>query len=63
LRRGLILHTQIAREIETGLAGPLVCDRSVPDNYAYLVERFGRRIRTRPVAHWLRGYALLAGSL
>lgn len=56
-----ILHTQIAREIEAVLGQDiLVCDRSVLDNYAYLVEKFGR---LEPfdslVRHWLPGYGLL----
>jgi len=37
-----ILHTQIAREIEAGNRYEIViCDRSVLDNYAYLVHRVG----------------------
>lgn len=60
--QGWILHTQIAREIETGLGQDvLVCDRSVLDNYAYMVERFGRRDPYETmVSHWLNGYSLLA---
>ncbi len=39
-----ILHTQIAEEIATASRYPVVvCDRSVLDNYAYLVVRAGRR--------------------
>ncbi len=38
-----ILHTQIAEEIATASRYPVVvCDRSVLDNYAYLVVRAGR---------------------
>ena len=38
-----ILHTQIAEEIATASRYPVVvCDRSVLDNYAYLVCRAGR---------------------
>lgn len=37
-----ILHTQIAREIEASERYEIVvCDRSVLDNYAYLVHRMG----------------------
>jgi nicotinamide riboside kinase len=57
-----ILLTQIAREIETSMAHDVViCDRSVLDNYAYLVAKCGR---VEPydalVASWLAGYSLLA---
>ena len=39
-----ILHTQIAWEIAAAERSPaVVCDRSVLDNYAYLVHRVGRR--------------------
>lgn len=39
-----ILHTQIAQEIAAVHRDPVViCDRSVLDNYAYLVHRAGRR--------------------
>ena len=38
-----ILHTQIAREIATAAQCDIViCDRSVLDNYAYLVQQTGR---------------------
>ena len=56
-----ILHTQIAQEI--GAARPnlvLICDRSVLDNYAYLVHRAGRRSEYDAlVSHWVRTYDLL----
>jgi nicotinamide riboside kinase len=57
-----ILHTQVAREIESSRdQDVLVCDRSVLDNYAYLVAKFGRREPfDAVVAHWIRTYALLA---
>ena len=57
-----ILHTQVAREIETAHEQDfLVCDRSVLDNYAYLVAKFGRRAPfDNVVADWLKSYALLA---
>jgi GTPase SAR1 family protein len=56
-----ILHTQIAREIAAGAHGQaIVCDRSVLDNYAYLVHRVGRRPSLDPlVGEWLAGYSLL----
>lgn len=39
-----ILHTQIAQEIVAGAQyEAVICDRSVLDNYAYLVHRVGRR--------------------
>src|SRR6478672_6678337 len=39
-----ILHTQIAEELEAAaLYEAVICDRSVLDNYAYLVARQGRR--------------------
>ncbi len=39
-----ILHTQIAEEIAAAAAyDAVICDRSVLDNYAYLVARIGRR--------------------
>jgi GTPase SAR1 family protein len=53
-----ILHTQIADEIAAEAGGGIViCDRSVLDNYAYLVYQAGRRpsydalVRT-----WLQSY-------
>ncbi|MEQ1692336.1 MAG: AAA family ATPase, partial [Gemmatimonas sp.] len=56
-----ILHTQIAEEIEAAAAYEMVvCDRSVLDNYAYLVARVGRRPELDPlVADWVRGYDTL----
>lgn len=39
-----ILHTQVAEEIAAqALYEVVICDRSVLDNYAYLVARVGRR--------------------
>jgi hypothetical protein len=57
-----ILHTQVAREIETAHEQDfLVCDRSVLDNYAYLVAKFGRHAPfDNVVADWLKSYTLLA---
>ena len=56
-----ILHTQITEEIEASAGYEVViCDRSVLDNYAYLVARVGRRSEIEPlVADWLRGYDAL----
>lgn len=57
-----ILHTQIAREIETAQGQDwIVCDRSVLDNYAYLAVKYGRREPFDAiVADWIRTYSLLA---
>lgn len=39
-----ILHTQIAQELASAARyEDVICDRSVLDNYAYLVHRVGRR--------------------
>lgn len=56
-----ILHTQVAEEIEAAAANEVViCDRSVLDNYAYLVVRAGRRPSLDAlVADWIRGYDAL----
>ena len=56
-----ILHTQIAEEIAASAAYEVVvCDRSVLDNYAYLVARVGRQPTLDPlVAAWVRGYDAL----
>ena len=56
-----ILHTQIAEEIEAAASYEVViCDRSVLDNYAYLVARVGRRPELDGlVASWIRGYDAL----
>ncbi|WP_396206244.1 AAA family ATPase [Gemmatimonas sp.] len=56
-----ILHTQIAEEIEASSQYEVVvCDRSVLDNYAYLVARSGRQPELEPlVRHWVRGYHAL----
>lgn len=44
-----ILHTQCAREIAGEASGDVVvCDRSVLDNYAYLVHALGRRPELDP---------------
>ncbi|HET9887542.1 MAG TPA: AAA family ATPase [bacterium] len=67
-----ILHTQCAREIAaqrtSGVAGPsrptqnsiVVCDRSVLDNYAYLVCALGRQSDLDPwLRNWCRTYTRL----
>jgi len=56
-----ILHTQVAEEIEAAATNEVViCDRSVLDNYAYLVVRAGRRPSLDGlVADWIRGYDAL----
>lgn len=56
-----ILHTQVAEEIAAcALYEAVICDRSVLDNYAYLVARVGRRPELDPlVAHWIRSYDAL----
>lgn len=56
-----ILHTQIAEEIAAAADYEVViCDRSVLDNYAYLVARVGRRPELDPlVREWVRGYDAL----
>jgi nicotinamide riboside kinase len=56
-----ILHTQVAEEIAAlSLYEVVVCDRSVLDNYAYLVARVGRRPELdQLVREWIRGYDAL----
>lgn len=56
-----ILHTQIAEEMAAAATYEVVvCDRSVLDNYAYLVARIGRRPELDPlVGHWIRTYNAL----
>jgi len=56
-----ILHTQIAEEIhlQTGYDA-IVCDRSVLDNYAYLVHAAGPREDLEPfLRRWIATYALV----
>ncbi len=54
-----ILHSQIAREIAAGARfEAVICDRSVLDNYAYLVHRLGRRPEYDAlVSTWVRTYS------
>jgi nicotinamide riboside kinase len=56
-----ILHTQIADELVATTRYPLVlCDRSVLDNYVYLLLAVGRRPELETmIAHWLSTYDLL----
>jgi hypothetical protein len=56
-----ILHTQIAEEIAAAATYEVtICDRSVLDNYAYLVARAGRRPDLDLlVDNWIRGYDAL----
>lgn len=56
-----ILMTQVAEEIRAGARHALVvCDRSVLDNYAYLVLACGRRPSLEPfLKEWLTSYDLL----
>jgi nicotinamide riboside kinase len=56
-----ILHTQIAEELEASATYEVViCDRSVLDNYAYLVARAGRQADLDPlVGKWIRTYDAL----
>jgi nicotinamide riboside kinase len=56
-----ILHTQIAWEIEAEAQHEVVlCDRSVLDNYCYLVHAAGTRPALEKLLdHWLPSYHLL----
>jgi nicotinamide riboside kinase len=56
-----ILTTQVAEEIRSSAHHEVVvCDRSVLDNYAYMVLACGRqRPIERFVDHWMRTYDLL----
>lgn len=53
-----ILHSQIAEELAAESRYEVViCDRSVLDNYAYLVHHAGRRSEYDAlVREWMRGY-------
>jgi predicted ATPase len=54
-----ILHTQIAQEIAASTQfEAVICDRSVLDNYAYLVHRIGRRPEYDAlVKRWVESYS------
>jgi len=56
-----IFLTQMAEEIRSGSQHDvLVCDRSVLDNYAYMMLAFGRQLPIeRFMHHWMKGYDLL----
>lgn len=56
-----ILHTQVAEEIAAQAMNEVViCDRSVIDNYAYLVTRVGRRPSLDAlVDNWIKSYDAL----
>lgn len=56
-----ILHTQIAEELAAAaLYEVVICDRSVLDNYAYLVARVGRQPEIDPlVRKWISTYDAL----
>jgi len=58
-----ILHAQIAAELEAARRAPhVIADRSVLDNYCYLVNKFGRQPQLEPwLAWWMDTYALLIG--
>lgn len=54
-----ILHTQISQEIASGAQyEAVICDRSVLDNYAYLVHATGRQSEYDAlVREWVRTYS------
>ena len=56
-----ILHAQIAAELEAAARAPhVICDRSVLDNYCYLVNKFGRQRQLEQwLAWWMNTYSLL----
>ncbi len=58
-----ILHAQIAAELDASRRAPNVtCDRSVLDNYCYLVNKFGRQQRLESwLEWWMETYSLLVG--
>jgi len=58
-----ILHAQIAAELEAAHRAPFVlCDRSVLDNYCYLVNKCGRQPELEGwLEKWLDTYNLLVG--
>ncbi len=56
-----ILHTQCTREIGAANGSEVVvCDRSILDNYAYLVHAVGRRAELDP---WVRRWCDTYGAL
>jgi len=56
-----ILHTQIAQEVIAAARYPVViCDRSVLDNYVYMMLVAGRQRSVESlVEHWMKTYDLL----
>ena len=58
-----ILHAQIAAELDAARRAPhVICDRSVLDNYCYLVNKFGRQPQLESwLEWWMESYALLVG--
>jgi len=61
LAQSWILHTQIAEEIRAGtMAEYILCDRSVIDNFAYLISAAGSRPALDAlVAEWIGTYDYL----
>ena len=58
-----ILHAQIAAELDAARRAPqVIADRSVLDNYCYLVNKFGRQPQLEPwLAWWMNTYDVLIG--
>jgi AAA domain len=58
-----ILHAQITAELDAARRAPfVVADRSVLDNYCYLVNKFGRQPALEPwLAWWMNTYSHLIG--
>ena len=56
-----IIHSQVIAEIEAGANHDAVlCDRSVLDNYCYMVHAGGtQKIWERFLDHWIRSYDVL----
>lgn len=56
-----ILHAQIAAELDAAARSPhVICDRSVLDNYCYLVNKFGRQTQLEHwLEWWMASYTLL----
>lgn len=56
-----ILHSQIAAELDASSRAPnVICDRSVLDNYCYLLNKFGRQHQLESwLAWWMESYSLL----
>jgi hypothetical protein len=58
-----ILHAQIAAELDAARRAPhVITDRSVLDNYCYLVNKFGRQLQLENwLAWWMNSYTVLVG--